>query len=68
VLGVPSGTIEISSGGQRDSMRFRDLLTAFDEALEWVLDDPFLTDHVPCEVAATEPWPAVGYPLTSSLA
>jgi hypothetical protein len=49
-------------------MRFRDLLTYFDEALEWVLDDPFLADHVPCEVAATEPWPPVGCPLTSSLA
>jgi hypothetical protein len=49
-------------------MRFRDLLTSFDEALEWVVDDPLLADHVPCEVSATDPWPPAGYPLTPSLA
>ena len=40
-------------------MRFQDLLTAFDDALEWAVDDPFLADHLPSQLAGDDPWPTV---------
>jgi hypothetical protein len=38
-------------------MRFRDLLTAFDEALDWSVDDPFLADHLPPSSRELSPSP-----------
>ena len=45
-------------------MHIRDLVTAFDEALEWDLDDPLLTDPVPSQLAQDSPEAAT--PCTSS--
>jgi hypothetical protein len=45
-------------------MRLLDLLTQFDDALDWqvddaLLDDALLADHRPSE-ADEDPWPLVG--------
>lgn len=40
-------------------MRVLDLLTRFDDALDWQVDDPLLADHLPSE-HCDEPWPPVG--------
>ena len=39
-------------------MRLLDLLTSFDDALEWQVDDPFLAEHVPSE-QNDDLWPPV---------
>ena len=37
-------------------MRLLDLLNRFDDALDWQLDDPYLADHLPPELAEDK-WP-----------
>ena len=44
---MPRDMLGISSNGKSRIMRLSDLLAAFDEALEWAVDDPFLADHEP---------------------
>lgn len=37
-------------------MRLHELLSLFDDALDWQVDDPFLDEH-PSAVASEDPWP-----------
>ncbi len=32
---------------QQEGMRWDEVLTGFDAAVDWLLDDPFLADHEP---------------------
>ena len=56
LLDVPRDTPEIYSRRAELIMRFCDLLTAFDEALEWALEDPLLADHLPPHLSSDDPW------------
>lgn len=55
---------EISSNrGNGESMRLLDLLTLFDDALEWQLDDALLADHQPSD-EIEDPWPLTWDPVS----